>query len=74
AEATRRVRDGDADIALTFSLAPEKGVRVEHTERAPVFALVRHDHPLAACDAVSLADVARHAHVLPEAGTTVRQL
>lgn len=46
ADATRRVRDGDADIALTFSLAPEKGVRVDHTERAPVFALVRHDHPL----------------------------
>ncbi|WP_321956499.1 LysR family transcriptional regulator [Burkholderia cenocepacia] len=74
ADATRRVRDGDADIALTFSLAPEKGVRVDHTERAPVFALVRQDHPLAARDAVSLADVARHAHVLPEAGTTVRQL
>jgi LysR substrate binding domain. len=34
-EATRRVRDGDADLALTFSLAPEKGVKVEHTERAP---------------------------------------
>ncbi|KVL29668.1 LysR family transcriptional regulator [Burkholderia territorii] len=74
AEATRRVRDGDADIGLTFSLAPEQGVRVEHTERAPVFALVRRDHPLAACDSVSLADVARHPHVLPEAGTTVRQL
>jgi DNA-binding transcriptional LysR family regulator len=41
-EATRRVRDGDADLALTFSLAPEKGVKVEHTERAPVFALT---HP-----------------------------
>ncbi|MET3819615.1 DNA-binding transcriptional LysR family regulator [Burkholderia sp. PvR073] len=74
AEATRRVRDGDADIGLTFSLAPEHGVRVEHTERAPVFALVRRDHPLAARDSVSLADVARHPHVLPEAGTTVRQL
>ncbi|MGZ2744759.1 LysR family transcriptional regulator [Burkholderia stagnalis] len=74
ADATRRVRDGDADLALTFSLAPEKGVRVEHTERAPIYALVRRDHPLAAYDAVSLADVARYPHVLPEPGTTVRQL
>ncbi|KWB56704.1 LysR family transcriptional regulator [Burkholderia ubonensis] len=74
ADATRRVRDGDADLALTFSLAPEKGVRVEHTERAPIYALVRRDHPLAAREAVPLADVARHPHVLPEAGTTVRQL
>ncbi|MBR7961289.1 LysR substrate-binding domain-containing protein [Burkholderia latens] len=74
ADATRRVRDGDADIALTFSLAPEQGVRVEHAERAPIFALVRRDHPLAARDAVSLADIAGHPHVLPEAGTTVRQL
>ncbi|MGU7779938.1 LysR substrate-binding domain-containing protein [Burkholderia sp. PU8-34] len=74
ADATRRVRDGDVDVALTFSLAPEKGVRVEHTERAPVYALVRRDHPLAARDAVSLADVARYPHALPEPGTTVRQL
>jgi DNA-binding transcriptional LysR family regulator len=74
ADATRRVRDGDVDVALTFSLAPEKGVRVEHAERAPVHALVRRDHPLAARDAVSLADVAGYPHVLPEAGTTVRQL
>ncbi|HEV3425303.1 MAG TPA: LysR family transcriptional regulator [Paraburkholderia sp.] len=73
-EATRRVRDGDADLALTFSLAPEKGVKVEHTERAPVFALMRADHPLASRARVSLADLQRYPLVLPEAGTTIRQL
>ncbi|MEZ0604523.1 LysR family transcriptional regulator [Paraburkholderia sp. IW21] len=73
-EATRRVRDGDADLALTFSLAPEKGVKVEHTERAPVLALLRADHPLAARKKVSLADVQRYPLVLPAPGTTIRQL
>jgi DNA-binding transcriptional LysR family regulator len=73
-EATRQVRDGDADLALTFSLAPEKGVKVEHTERAPVLALLRVDHPLAARAKLSLADVQHYPLVLPEPGTTIRQL
>ncbi|WP_144143266.1 LysR family transcriptional regulator [Paraburkholderia sp. BCC1884] len=73
-EATRRVREGDADLALTFSLAPEKGVKVEHTERAPVFVLLRADHPLAVRAKVSLADLQRYPLVLPEPGTTIRQL
>ncbi|KXU91058.1 LysR family transcriptional regulator [Paraburkholderia monticola] len=74
ADATRQVRDGDVDIALSFSLAPEKGVKVEHTERAPVFALLRADHPLAARAKLSLAEVSRYPVVLSEAGTTIRQL
>jgi DNA-binding transcriptional LysR family regulator len=74
ADATRRVRDGDVDVALTFSLAPEKGVRVEHTEWAPIYAVMRRDHPLAARDVVSLADIAQYPHALPERGTTVREL
>jgi DNA-binding transcriptional LysR family regulator len=73
-EATRRVRDGDADLALTFSLAPEKGVKVEHTERAPVLALLRADHPLGSRAKLSLADVQPYPLVLPEPGTTIRQL
>ncbi|WP_323118143.1 LysR family transcriptional regulator [Burkholderia alba] len=74
-EATRRVRDGDADLALTFSLAPEKGVRVEHTERAPILAFMTRNHPLAARPAVSLADLAPYPLALPDVGsTTVRQL
>lgn len=72
--ATRQVRDGDADLALTFSLAPEKGVKVEHTERAPVLALLRADHPLAGRAGLSLADLRRYPLVLPEPGTTIRQL
>ncbi|NVH71278.1 LysR family transcriptional regulator [Paraburkholderia sp. JPY432] len=74
ADATRHVRDGDVDIALSFSLAPEKGVKVEHTERAPVFVLVRADHPLAARAKLSLAEVSRYPLVLSETGTTLRQL
>ncbi|WGS48326.1 LysR family transcriptional regulator [Paraburkholderia sp. D15] len=72
--ATRCVRDGDADLALTFSLAPEKGVKVEHTERAPVYALLRAGHPLATRARVSLADLRAYPLVLPAPGTTIRQL
>jgi DNA-binding transcriptional LysR family regulator len=74
ADATRQVRDGDVDIALSFSLAPEKGVKVEHTERAPVFALLRADHPLATRAKLSLAEVSRYPLVLSAMGTTIRQL
>jgi DNA-binding transcriptional LysR family regulator len=39
--ATQRVREGASDIAVCFSLAPEKDVTVVHSQRAPIFALMR---------------------------------
>jgi DNA-binding transcriptional LysR family regulator len=74
AVATREVCDGTADVAVTFSMAPEKGVRVEHSERHDIQALVRADHPLAEREAASLADLLPYPLALMEEGTTLRQL
>lgn len=73
-EATHRVCDGDTDLALTLSLAPEKNVTVEYSERAPIYALMSADHPLAKQSGISLDDLKPYKLCLQEEGTTNRQL
>jgi DNA-binding transcriptional LysR family regulator len=73
-EATQRVRDGDTDLALTLSLTPEKNVKVEHSERSPIYALMSADHPLATRSEVTLSDLIPYQLSLQEEGTTNRQL
>jgi DNA-binding transcriptional LysR family regulator len=72
--ATQRVRDGTADIAVCFSMAPEQDINVVHSQRAPIFALVRRDHPLGARDSVSLADLLPWPLAINGQGVTIRQL
>jgi DNA-binding transcriptional LysR family regulator len=72
--ATQRVREGAADIAVCFGIAPEKDVTVHHAQRAPVFALVRAGHPLANRESLSLHDMAPYPVALSEQGATIRQL
>ncbi|CAD6519990.1 hypothetical protein LMG27952_01233 [Paraburkholderia hiiakae] len=74
ADATQLVRTGDADLALTFSLTVQTGVHIMHACRAPVFALMRSDHPLAKRRQLSLAEIAEHELLLSEPGTTIRTL
>lgn len=71
---TRLVRDGDVDIGATFSFATETGVRVIGQGRAPIRAVMAHDHPLAGRATVSIADLANEAIALPEKDTTARQI
>ncbi|WP_233837520.1 LysR substrate-binding domain-containing protein [Paraburkholderia sp. ZP32-5] len=72
--ATQRVRDGTADIAVCFSMAPEADINVVHSQRAPIFALVRHDHPLGARDSVSIADLLPWPLAISGPTVTIRQL
>ncbi|CAG9269821.1 DNA-binding transcriptional regulator, LysR family [Paraburkholderia unamae] len=74
AVATQRVREGTADIALCFSLAPEKEITVHYSQRAPIFALMRGDHPLAARESVSLRDLLAWPVAMHNQGVTIRQL
>lgn len=74
AEVTRRVIDGDADIGITFSRVPVKGIKVEHRQAAPVVAVMRRDHPLAKFKQVALTQLQAYPLALPEPDTTVRQL
>ncbi len=72
--ATQRVREGTADIAVCFSIAPEKDIHVMYSERAPIFALVRRGHPLSARKSVSLADLMPWPLAIDSQGVTIRQL
>lgn len=74
ADVARMVADGDADLGLTFSLAPMRGIRVERSWPAPILALMRADHPLATRKSLRLAELAAHPLALPDKDTTIRQL
>jgi DNA-binding transcriptional LysR family regulator len=74
AAATEQVRDGAADLAITYSLKPEKDVKVEFSEQQPIYALVAADHPLAGRDGVWLADLLPYPLALMDQDATIRQL
>jgi DNA-binding transcriptional LysR family regulator len=74
AAATEAVRDAAADLAVTFSLAPVKDVRVEYSQREYVHAVVNATHPVAGRPAVSLAELRPYALAIVDDSTTVRQL
>lgn len=71
---TRRVREGDADIGITFSLAPERDIRIEYALRAPALALMSSDHPLAGRHSIAIGELKGHPLALPTPDTTLRQL
>ncbi|MBQ1764076.1 MAG: LysR family transcriptional regulator [Aquincola sp.] len=73
-EVPARLRAGDADIGLTFSRTPEKDIRVEHQQPAPILALMRPDHPLAAARSLTLARLCEYPVALPAPDTTLRQM
>jgi DNA-binding transcriptional LysR family regulator len=68
------LRHGDADLAVTFSRAPERDIAVEFRQPAPVLALVAKGHPLARARSVTLARMKDHPLALPSTGTMVREM
>lgn len=73
-EATRRIIDGSADVALIFTLGPQRDVNVEFSCPAPAYAVVASHHPLAAHTAVSLAELCQYPLSLPAKGISQREL
>jgi DNA-binding transcriptional LysR family regulator len=71
---TQLVRDGVTDLAVTFTLGIDADVRIIHSQPAPLRAVLRRDHPLAARRAVALADLRDVPLVLPSPTTTNRAL
>ncbi|MDB5745112.1 MAG: transcriptional regulator, LysR family [Polaromonas sp.] len=74
AQVSARVRDGEADIGMKFSRAPDKDIKVEYRQPAPVLALMPPGHPLAGARAVTLARISAYPMALPAPDTTVRQM
>lgn len=74
AAATQQVRDGTVDLAVTYSLAPEKDIKVEYSQQQPIYVLMADDHPLAKRADVDLAELLEYPLALPNEDTTIRQL
>lgn len=73
-EATRHVKEGEADIGITFSLKPEADIQIAFRQPAPIMALVAPSHELAGKKSVSLAQLQKYPLALPSPETTLRQL
>ncbi|HSV82567.1 MAG TPA: LysR family transcriptional regulator [Ramlibacter sp.] len=74
AEVTDMVRNGDADLGVTFNRVAQPDIEVVHRQPAPVLAIVATGHPLAARKHVTLAQLAAQPLALPTAETSLRQL
>jgi len=74
AAVSRRIADGEADIGMTFSLAPIRGTRIVRSWPAPILALMRADHPLAGRSSLRVSDICAYPLAIPERDTTIRQL
>jgi len=73
-EVSRHLLRGEVDLGCKFSVAPERGLTIEHNQPAPIMVLAAPGHALARRRSVSVADIVRHPLAVPEAGTTVRQM
>lgn len=73
-EATRRVVEGLADVAVTYTMGPQHDVRVECAVVVPVTAIVPLGHALAGRDRIGLADLCAYPLALASPGTSQREL
>lgn len=74
AAVSRQVREGNADIGLTFSRLPEPEIKVVHRQPGPIALVMRNDHPLARFRQIGLSQIRPYPLALPDPTTTLRQL
>lgn len=73
-EATRRVAEGIADVAVTYTIGPQHDVRVECAVVTEVVAVVPCGHELAGRDRLGLAELCAYPLALASARTSQREL
>ena len=74
AQVSRQVREGNADLGITFNRQPEPDIKIVHQQPGPVLLLMRAGHPLARFKRLTLAQLQPYPLALPDAQTTLRQL
>jgi DNA-binding transcriptional LysR family regulator len=74
ATASRHVREGTVDLALTFTIAPQEGIHVEYAEAAPIYAHMAKVHPLAQRKEASMKEIVAYPVILPTEPNIIRQL
>lgn len=73
-EAMRLTAEGEVDLAISFSVAPGRGVTVLHSWRAPVYAIMAAGHPLAGRASVTLPEIMAYPLALTDGSSTARHL
>ncbi|MBF8741395.1 LysR family transcriptional regulator [Pseudomonas guariconensis] len=71
---SQQVREGQVDLGLTYSLAPEENIAIEHAIPGAVMAIVPAGHPLSGQGPVALAQLQPYPIALPMPETTARRL
>lgn len=74
AQVTQIVAAGEADLGITFALAPTPQVETLYDGQVDMRALAAPDHPLARASVVPLSELARYPLALPTRETTLRQV
>ncbi|QMV72919.1 LysR family transcriptional regulator [Comamonas piscis] len=74
AQVTQAVRNGEADVGLTYSRAAVPDIDVQHRQNSPVILIMPPGHPLARFASVSLAQMHPYPLALLDDGNTARQL
>lgn len=74
ARASELVKEGRVDIALTFSLLPDMGIKVMSSYSAAIGALMSQDHPLANQEGLQVKDLSDYPLTLSLNGSTARYL
>lgn len=73
-DVSSRILDGEADIGITFTLSATRGIKVQHADKAPIFAIMLPSHPLAAAKELTLSDLAAYPLAVPAKRIAMRQL
>lgn len=74
ARASALVKEGSVDIALTFSLSPDIGVKVVSSHSAAISALMSQHHPLAGKADLHVTDLSPYPLSMSLNGSTMRYL
>ena len=74
AQVTQMVAAGEADLGITFALAPTTQVEVLYAGQVDMLALAAPDHPLARAPALHLSELSSYPVALPTRDTTLRQV
>jgi len=73
-EVAQLIRAGAVDIGLTFTMAPDRDIKVEYVQNAPILAVMNPHHPLATRKQVVLAELIAYPLALPQRNITMRRL
>jgi DNA-binding transcriptional LysR family regulator len=74
ADVAQAIRAGAVDIGLTFTIAPDRDIKVEYAQSAPILAVVNPRHPLATRKQVVLSELIGYPLALPQKNITMRRL